>query len=174
MNISNLLSIIRIILAIPTAYLLYIEKIEYALIIGAIAAITDFFDGFLARRFNQITDLGKILDPVADKVFISIVGIALVIMRIMPLWFFIVILLRDVIILLGGLYTKKKIGLTLTSTFEGKVTFALILIVVLGLILDNMYARLYGPYLATAAMLYTLAQYYFRMQVELKNHSKKF
>ncbi len=169
MNISNGLSVFRMILTIPVAYLLYIQDIPSAIILGILAGSTDFFDGYLARKFNQITDLGKILDPLADKFFIGVVGLTLVITDIMPLWFFLSIIIRDLMILIGGLYAKSKIKITLTSTFEGKITYTLILLVTFGLVIDNTYAYSYGIILAVAAMLYTLFQYLFIMVRELRN-----
>ncbi len=168
MNISNSLSISRIVLTIPVAIFLILHNYNIAVIIGIIAGITDFLDGFLARRLNQVSELGKILDPVADKVFIGIIAIVLVYTGIMPFWFLIAILSRDILILLGGIYFRKKTNFVLTSTFEGKATFTIIMLVTLGLILDMWQAYSYGLYLATAAMIFTFFQYLFRMLKELK------
>lgn len=159
MNISNLLSILRLLLALPVAILLYYDKIDIALIIGIIAGVTDFLDGFLARKLNQITELGKMLDPIADKVFIGIIGIVLLIKETMPMWFFILIVGRDLLILLAGLFAKRKKNITMTSTFEGKVTYTIILIVCAGLIYKIPEVELYGLYFATAAIIYTTIQY---------------
>lgn len=159
MNISNLLSILRLLLALPVAILLYYDKIDIALIIGIIAGVTDFLDGFLARKLNQITELGKMLDPIADKVFIGIIGIVLLIKETMPMWFFILIVGRDLLILLAGLFAKRKKNITMTSTFEGKVTYTIILIVCAGLIYKIPEVELYGLYFATAGIIYTTIQY---------------
>lgn len=168
MNISNSLSISRIVLAFPMAYFLLFQDIELAVILGFIAGLTDFFDGFLARKLNQVTELGKILDPVADKLFIGIIGLALIYSGMMPFWFFASIIIRDILIVLGGLYARNKIKIVLTSTFEGKVTYFLILLVTLGMILNNDFANKYGALLAVAAMIYTLLQYFTRMIKEIK------
>lgn len=173
MNISNSLSILRIVLALPVAYLLFIQENEIAIILGAIAGITDFLDGFLARKLNQVTELGKVIDPIADKLFIGIVGLVLVYTAVMPLWFFASIIIRDVLILLGALYARNKIKIVLTSTFEGKVTYGLILVVTMGMVLNNDYANRYGGYLAVAAMIYTLFQYFTRMLRKIKKGKNK-
>ena len=173
MNISNSLSFLRIILAFPVAYLLFIQDYELAIILGVIAGITDFLDGFLARKLNQITELGKVLDPIADKLFIGIIGLVLIYTGVMPLWFFASIIIRDILILLGGLYARNKIKIVLTSTFEGKATYSLILLVTLGMVLNNDYAHRYGGYLAIAAMVYTLFQYFARMIKEIRKAKNK-
>src|SRR5262249_51867175 len=81
---------------------------------------TDFFDGPLARRLNQISEFGKIVDPVADK--IAVLGVAAVLVHLgrVPLWFFGVAASRDMLILAGGLYARKNFGVTLQSTQTGK------------------------------------------------------
>lgn len=168
MNISNSLSISRIILAIPIIILLLINKIEIAIGLGVIAGITDFLDGYLARKLGQVTELGKIIDPIADKVFIGLIGIVLVYIDKMPLWFLASIIGRDLLILIGGMYARKKINITLTSTFEGKATYTIILLVTLGLVLDNIYAQRYGTLLALSAMAYTFFQYMSRMFREIR------
>jgi len=168
MNISNLLSILRLVLAIPVAILLYYEEIDLAVIIGIIAGLTDFLDGYLARKLNQITDLGKMLDPIADKVFIAIIGILLLIKETMPLWFLILIVGRDLLILLAALIAKRKKKITMTSTFEGKLTYTIILIVCAGLIYKIPEANLYGLYFATAAIIYTTIQYLFLFIKQIK------
>ena len=68
--IPNLLSLVRIILAYPILLYFYIEEYLISLGLFLIAALTDALDGFLARTFNWRTDLGKVLDPIADKILL--------------------------------------------------------------------------------------------------------
>lgn len=169
MNISNSLSILRIILSIPVAVLLIDGNTTAALIVGTIAGITDFLDGYMARKLNQITELGKILDPIADKVFIGIIALVLVYLEIIPFWFFAMIIVRDLLILIGGLYAQKKYNYITTSNFEGKATYFLLLIVTAGLIVDLRIAYAYGIYLTVAALIYSFFVYVFRMIKDIKN-----
>ncbi len=67
LTVPNLLSLIRILLIPVFGVLFYQGHIEWAVIILVISGLTDFFDGKIARRFNQISELGKMLDPIADK-----------------------------------------------------------------------------------------------------------
>lgn len=173
MNISNSLSILRIILSIPIAYLIFNQQIEYAIFLGVIAGLTDFLDGFLARKLNQITDLGKILDPIADKILVSLVVITMLINEMLPLWFFVVVVLRDIMILIGGLWIKKKYGIVLSSNFEGKATFLLIILTILGVLLEIEYATRYGYYLCMAAIVYSFSLYLFRGIKVIQENDKK-
>lgn len=96
------------------------------------ATLTDMFDGLLARALKQETDLGKILDPLADKIAIAIVSILLMLKGALPLWFVSLAIVRDLAILSGGLYVRKKNRTILQSNTMGKWTVtvvALLLIV---------------------------------------------
>lgn len=79
------------------------EGLLRGLVIGFVFGITDWIDGYVARRFNQVTKLGKLLDPVSDRLFILTVVIALVVVGLLPLWVVIVIGVRDILMLTIGL-----------------------------------------------------------------------
>src|SRR5215831_15113631 len=122
-TISNILSLLRIALVGPIIAALLENSPAGNLTAGLLvfaAAATDFFDGLLARRLNQISEFGKIVDPVADK--IAVLGVAAVLVHLgrVPLWFFGVAASRDMLILAGGLYARKYFGVTLQSTQTGK------------------------------------------------------
>ncbi len=120
---SNLLSISRAILALPFAVVMLSplpDKNLYGAIIMIVAAVTDKLDGVLARSLGQITEWGKILDPIADKIAVASVGIVLIILGRLPLWYVVVIVCRDLIILTGGIYLKRSKGIVLPSNEAGK------------------------------------------------------
>ncbi len=97
-NISNCLTFSRIISIIPVVILLYFENRITCLIAGiifALAFITDFFDGYLARKYNQVTTFGKFIDPLADKLMVLASLIMLVHLNRVPAWIAIVILSRE-------------------------------------------------------------------------------
>jgi len=102
-NIPNCLTMLRIILAPVFMIALLNQRYILALIALIIASISDFFDGFIARRFDMKSKIGSVLDPVADIIFMTCAIIALVLKFGLPLWFAIIILSRDFIIILGGL-----------------------------------------------------------------------
>jgi CDP-diacylglycerol--glycerol-3-phosphate 3-phosphatidyltransferase len=101
MVLPNQLTVLRIILT-PIFFVLLLSEDtllkQIALGVFLAAAITDWYDGWLARKFNYITNWGRVWDPLADKILTSAAFIALVILGIVELWMVIVIILRDFII----------------------------------------------------------------------------
>ncbi len=128
-TLSNILSLLRIVCIVPITYCLvsdfpYNRLYAVGFIILAIA--TDFFDGYFARLKHQVTELGKILDPLADKIAVGVYAVVLVYTGDIPLWYVVVVLLRDMLILLGAVYIKKKKGIVPQSNWPGKIAVALI------------------------------------------------
>ncbi|MBZ4683043.1 MAG: CDP-diacylglycerol---glycerol-3-phosphate 3-phosphatidyltransferase [Fusobacteriaceae bacterium] len=137
MNIANILTIFRIILIIPFIYYLKIPNSEYiAFIIFTIASITDFLDGYLARKYNLITDFGKLMDPLADKILVFAALIIFVELNYIPSWMVIVILTRDFLINgIRNLAASK--GAVIAAGMSGKIKtttqmIAILIIILLG------------------------------------------
>ena len=124
-NIPNILSIIRICLVIVFVVLFFNDKVLLALLIFLIAGATDIVDGYLARRYNWITNLGKILDPVADKLMQCTVLVCLCIGEYIPPWFAIVFFLKELCTLLMGFIVIKRRSVTVVSKWYGKLTVCL-------------------------------------------------
>lgn len=123
----NLISLFRLILAAPFIYFFELARTDisyfsYIIYLILIAFLSDVVDGFVARKTNQITEFGKIIDPLADKILVAIIVIYLFVMNKIPHFYFYIIFLRDVIIFLGGLYVSRKIGKVLPSNLLGKAT----------------------------------------------------
>lgn len=122
-KIPNLLSLYRLFLGMvfPFLWKLGISHKILLILIGT-AILSDTFDGNIARIFHQKTQLGKILDPLADKVFINTLFIILYLDNYISLFFLFVILVRDLAILLGGalLYFKYSYQTQLSPTYLGK------------------------------------------------------
>ncbi len=142
MNLPNKITILRILL-IPffISFILY-SKWEMALIIFIIAAVSDGIDGYLSRTLKQRTELGKVLDPIADKLLILSAFISLSVVNDlpaaikMPYYVPIVIISRDAIIVLGALliyFIKGKIELK--PTIISKITTFLQMITVISILL---------------------------------------
>ncbi len=136
LTVSNLLSLLRLLLAIPLwilfDYYNSVDSVKYWLFALCIfAAITDILDGYLARKLNQVTEAGKIIDPLADKIAMAVVVIRLAMYGELPLYYLAMIVIRDVLIFFGGVYVTNKIGKVLPSNILGKLTVLIIGIVVL-------------------------------------------
>tara|TARA_B100001173_G_C16004957_1_gene555118 strand:- start:1300 stop:1851 length:552 start_codon:yes stop_codon:yes gene_type:complete len=100
--IPNLLSIVRIGLVYPILNNIYLNNFQLSIVFFIVAAITDALDGFLARKMNWQTDLGTILDPIADKLLLSGTIFILWLTEFIPFYIFIIFIGRDVVILLGA------------------------------------------------------------------------
>ncbi|HKS39993.1 MAG TPA: CDP-alcohol phosphatidyltransferase family protein [Blastocatellia bacterium] len=106
-TVANLLTFLRIALMIPFLYLIKEGGFGRALLIFFIASLTDFADGYVARRFNQQSALGRFLDPLADKLLTTASFIVMALPHegfpSIPVWLAIAVVARDVIILIGSL-----------------------------------------------------------------------
>ena len=98
MNLPNTLTLSRIFLT-PLLVVILLTRIDgkeiYGVVIFVIAALTDYFDGYLARKRNQVTDIGKLLDPIADKLLITSAFISLVELNLAPAWMVVIIVGRE-------------------------------------------------------------------------------
>lgn len=124
-NIPNILSIIRIILVGVFVFVFfndYPHNLIWALVVFLTAGLTDIIDGFLARKFNWVTNLGKILDPFADKLMQCTVLVCMLIKDLIPAWLVIPFILKEFLMLLGGLFIIKKRKVVVVSNIFGKMT----------------------------------------------------
>jgi CDP-diacylglycerol--glycerol-3-phosphate 3-phosphatidyltransferase len=132
-RVPNLVSLLRVALTPVMVYLLWKGDNTSALICLAlmiVAGISDGLDGYLARRLNQVTQLGLVLDPVADKIMVAGLVIALIWFRDFPLWLALIIVGRDLLILLTGLLLLKGQRLLVPSNLSGKYAFAAITVLI--------------------------------------------
>lgn len=109
-QLPNLITLARFLLAIPVAVALLKGAYEYALLLFAIAGLSDALDGFLARRFGWFTRLGSLMDPLADKVLLVTTFSVLTIEGYLPVGFLLVVLGRDFVIVLGVCVYRCLIG----------------------------------------------------------------
>ena len=139
MNVPNRLTILRVVMiplfvvAMLWETLPYHEYIALALFVGA--CITDFFDGYLARKYNQITTFGKFMDPLADKLLVCAAMICFLTNQQtqMPAWAVIVIISREFIISGFRLVAAEK-GVTIAASYWGKVKTVVQMIMIILLI----------------------------------------
>jgi cardiolipin synthase (CMP-forming) len=132
---ANVVSVIRL-MAIPVFLILVIrDQLVAAFVLLVAAVLTDFVDGMIARRMNEITKLGQFLDPFADRLFIAATVIALAIQGVLPWWFVIAVMLRDALLGVGGIVMSRYGHATLPVKWWGKVaTFGLLFVLPLFLL----------------------------------------
>lgn len=137
-DIPNLISIARIILVWPVAYLLLEQRFSEALVLFFIAGVSDGLDGFLAKRFNWRSRLGTILDPLADKILLVTSFVCLVWVDIIPLWLMVIVFGRDLIIVLGATAFHLFVGsFDMVPTWISKINTTLQIVLVLALVLSH-------------------------------------
>ncbi len=102
-HIPNALCILRMLLVVPIAWLLSAGEYQLTLWMFAFAGLTDGLDGFLAKRFGWMSELGRILDPLADKALLVAVFVTLAALDIVPVWLAATAVARDVIITAGAI-----------------------------------------------------------------------
>jgi cardiolipin synthase len=136
MNIPNSLTLLRILLVPVFIGFMTYGAYGVALLVLLVAGLTDAIDGLLARRWNQQTRLGAVLDPLADKLLLTSGFITLSTLHLIPSWLVILVVSRDVILLLGTAVAHVTgISIDVAPTFWGKGTTALQLSYVLLVIL---------------------------------------
>ena len=127
-----------------------------------VSAATDFLDGLLARLLRQVTDFGRLLDPVADKICIIAISAALVIVGDIPLWFAGLVALRDVLIIAGSLLIINRRKVVVQSVWVGKwtVTFIAAYLLIATLRFDSLAAvKSFFLWLGTFSIFVSLGVY---------------
>ena len=117
MNLPNKLTLLRILLTFVFMFFLFAEGVIYkvlSLIIFTLAIFTDFLDGYIAKKYNLVSDFGKFMDPVADKLLVLSAFLAFIQMKLVPAWMVMIIIFRELIIT----------GLRLTTLRKNKVIAA--------------------------------------------------
>ena len=157
MNLPNKLTMGRII-SVPFFIALYMTKFYWpALVIFILASLTDMLDGKIARKYNLVTNFGKIMDPLADKILVYSAFCLMVGDGLVPAWILIVILARE--FLMAGMRTvAASEGIVIAADMSGKIKTVLQMIAVPLLILYRAMAKTeYEDYIYLAAMAFLYA-----------------
>ena len=162
MNLPNKLTIMRVIL-IPFFVVFMLAPIcpgyanYIAVAIFIVASLTDLLDGKIARKYNLVTDFGKFMDPLADKLLVCAAMICLIETGQLAAWIVIVIISREFIIS-GFRLVAADNGVVIAASYWGKfkTTFQMLMVIVLILNFDNRYFRLLGTVLTYIALVLTV------------------
>ena len=122
MILPNQLTILRMVLTPIFLFLFISDDLlmkQISLAVFFVAALSDWYDGWLARKFNYITEWGKFMDPLADKILTSSAFIGFVVVGLLPWWMVAIILIRDFTITILRIYADRK-GLVFTTSYYAK------------------------------------------------------
>jgi cardiolipin synthase len=108
--LPNSLTLLRLLLALPLGVLILRENYTWALGIGVLAGVSDALDGFLARRLNALSRFGAALDPIADKILVTVTFVCLAQTELIPWYLAIAVIARDLIIIAGAACYYRFIG----------------------------------------------------------------
>lgn len=178
-QIPNILTIFRFIL-IPFIVLnLANDKYLAAFVIFTVSGLTDILDGFIARKFNFITNFGKLIDPLADKCTQIITLATLALKNIIPMWIIIIVILKEFIMVAGASFLYGK-ELVVSSKWYGKLATVLFYIAIVCSLFIKEFNftfdfSLYIYYLALISTIFSLLMYIkaFYVQGYLKKESLK-
>lgn len=109
-HIPNVITVIRILLVVPIAVALVQQQLLLTIALFAVAGFSDLADGFLAKRFGWQSALGSVLDPIADKLLMATVFIALAYLRLIPRWLTAAVVARDALIVGAALIYRFWVG----------------------------------------------------------------
>lgn len=122
MNIANKLTMLRIVLTFVFMFFLFCHGLVFkalSLALFIFAALSDFFDGLIAQKRNMVTDFGRLMDPIADKILVLAAFAAFVQMQLIEAWMFVIIVSREILITSLRLFALNK-GKVLSAARAGK------------------------------------------------------
>lgn len=172
--LPNLISAVRIILLIPVSYLLLTDfEGQNTLIIILVLCmyLSDLLDGFLARKMKLVSESGKIIDPLADKISVTVIALILLYLGKIPFWFVLIVVLRDLLISVFGIYLDRKRDIRLMSNTAGKIAvFSIGLIILFAVINSQLTLKInsYLYFVSLILILFSSFLYYKRFRQTVK------
>ncbi len=163
-HVPNILTIIRFLLVPFIVGFALDDNYIVAAVFLVLSGITDVADGYIARKFNFITDFGKLMDPLADKCTQVATLIVLVVQGIIPLWILIIVLIKEFLLVVGASFLYGK-DLVVSSKWYGKVSTVLFYVAIFISMISkqfnlNLAFDTYIYYIAVAFTLFSLAMYF--------------
>ena len=182
MTIPNAISFIRILLITPfVAFFIERMYVAAAITVG-ISGLSDLFDGMIARKFHQESELGKVLDPLADKLTLIAVGICLIFIEPYVLPLMIIMVAKDILMIIGGTIVINQGVIPPKSSWYGKVSTFMFYISVGMVVLMAIFGYVNKPLSMTVLgvtagmMIFSLVNYaiiFFKIQKQVKDKERK-
>lgn len=158
-NVPNVLTMLRMVM-IPLFIYVFFLPIEHSMLwaalIYAVAAFTDFLDGMIARKYNLITNFGKLFDPLADKLLQLSAVACLVIAEVLPLWFFMFYIAKEVIQIVASIFLLKR-KVVVSANIFGKIASVLFYIATAAFLLFEINAVFKNVILIVVVLMSLLA-----------------
>jgi|TARA_R100000541_G_scaffold52181_1_gene59834 CDP-diacylglycerol--glycerol-3-phosphate 3-phosphatidyltransferase len=166
-TLSNLISFSRFLVAAPVIYLHMQNEYEYNNTIVALilyAGISDYLDGLVARKTNTISEVGKMIDPISDKLCAAALFIYTVWLGWVPLWFLVLNVFRDSFIMIGSSFIKVKYGKVAMSIMSGKIAVNILALYWIAVFFfrDAVQVHNWLLYICTFVMVYSFFDYFNR------------
>lgn len=169
LNVPNALTLLRIILIAPFLYFFLTGNITWALIVVGLSGLSDALDGFIARRYHQITPLGKLLDPLADKLTQTTIALCISIRVPILIPIFAIFVVKEILMLIGACILLKKKKRPGAARWYGKMATILFYVSIVSVLVMHVFFQdtpvLMGISMAllvvtAASMIYAFIEYY--------------
>ncbi len=178
-NIPNILTILRFFLIPIIVFFLIQENFILAFIFFTISGLTDILDGFIARKYDLITNFGKLIDPLADKLTLACILATLSLKDIIPIWILAIVILKEFFMIAGASFLYGK-ELVVSSKWYGKLSTVTFYIAIVSSLLIRYFNfsfnfDIYIYYLALFLTVFSLIMYFrsFYVQGYLKKENLK-
>ncbi|KZK74112.1 MAG: CDP-alcohol phosphatidyltransferase [Pelodictyon luteolum] len=166
-NLPNALSFLRILLIPWFLWFFHTGKTDIAIVIMIVAVLSDWFDGQAARWTNEVSEMGKILDPLADKLCLASVALYFLWIGALPLWFVLFAVLRDLFIFAGAAWVRHHHQVVTTSLWPGKWAVGFVSMLFISMVWPHPLftawpVKEFFLYLSTIMLLYSFILYCIR------------
>ena len=176
-HVPNILTIIRFFLIPILFYFALNDNYIVAVIVLILSGITDVLDGYIARKFNFITDFGTLLDPLADKLTQISTLLVLVLRGIIDVWILAIVIAKELIMIIGATFLFKKETIAIPSRWYGKTATVLFYVAIFCSMMEKQFNlqysfAIYLYYIAIAFTIFALFMY-LKVFLELRSSSEK-
>ncbi len=160
LTIPNAISVVRLLLVPVFIWLVAIDQVGLAGLLLAVIGATDWVDGYLARRLDQVSEVGKFLDPLADRIAIAVAVIVGLIAEVLPEWLGWAIIIREVLIAVGVFYGWSKGVTRLDARQMGELATLLLYSAIVGLYIAVRFEIAWGESVFAVIGLIGIVLYY--------------
>ena len=157
-HIPNILTVFRLFLVFPLVMFAWQKQYLYSVFVLVLSGFTDILDGFIARKYNLISDFGKLLDPFADKLVQLSILIVLTLQEIFPYWVLCIVGAKELMMILGATFLYEKDTVVSSSWYGKLATVVFYLAMILAMLKFEYY--IYFVYIALVLTLFALVMYF--------------